>query len=357
MTGIPIAGISAIRLLDSFAGMLTPGAGLSSFTSESEETPEGSFLYRVVHKQKIAFRRALTIENVRCRRPRKRLPLRKYLSRNGSYKIQSNRKGVGMKSVAPSTSETAFNCPHCGAYTTQTWSNTFAKNVASTDRLVFLPGETEKSNISSSDDLDSDGKAVLLNWVDRITSGLVTLDKLDGEYVYQRADNLNISQCYNCNKIAVWVHQKMVFPAQRDADMPSADMPYGVVRDFDEARGIVNESPRGAAALLRLCIQKLCIELGGRGRSIDEDIASLVKKGLNPIVQKSLDVVRVIGNEAVHPGAIDLKDDRDTALKLFKLVNLIVDQMITLPNSISAIYESLPEEKRNAIARRDSAGK
>jgi hypothetical protein len=28
---------------------------------------------------------------------------------------------------------------------------------------------------------------------------------------------------------------------------------------------------------------------------------------VNPLVQKSLDVVRVIGNEAVHPGVMDLK--------------------------------------------------
>lgn len=131
-------------------------------------------------------------------------------------------------------------------------------------------------------------------------------------------------------------------------------MPPDVVQDFEEARGIVNESPRGAAALLRLCIQKLCKALGEKGRNIDDDIASLVKKGLNPIVQKSLDVVRVIGNEAVHPGTIDLKDDRATALQLFKLVNLIAEQMITLPKSISTIYDSLPEEKRKAIDRRDA---
>jgi hypothetical protein len=29
-------------------------------------------------------------------------------------------------------------------------------------------------------------------------------------------------------------------------------------------------------------------------------------------VQKSLAVVRVIGNEAVHPGTIDLNENRDT---------------------------------------------
>lgn len=262
-----------------------------------------------------------------------------------------------MRTVAPSTSETAFNCPHCGAFTTQNWSNTFAKDVPSKDRLAHLPDEETKRRIQADKNIDQEAKTSLNNWVDRIVSGFVTFDKVDGEYVYRRADNLNLSQCFNCHKIAVWVHHRMVFPTEREADAPNVDMPGSLVGDFEEARGIVNQSPRGAAALLRLCVQKLCKELGEKGQNIDDDIASLVKKGLNPIVQKSLDVVRVVGNEAVHPGTIDLKDDRETALQLFKLVNLIVEQMISLPKSISAIYDSLPENKRNAIARRDGGDK
>jgi len=44
--------------------------------------------------------------------------------------------------------------------------------------------------------------------------------------------------------------------------------------------------------------------------------------------------VRVIGNEAVHPGKLDLKDDRDTATRLFKLVNIIAEQMISNPKHV-----------------------
>jgi len=90
--------------------------------------------------------------------------------------------------------------------------------------------------------------------------------------------------------------------------MPNPDLPDELFRDFDEAREIVDGSLRGAAALLRLVIRKLCAHLGEKGKDINADIASLVAKGLNPLVQKALDVVRVIGNEAVHPGTIDLRD-------------------------------------------------
>jgi hypothetical protein len=124
--------------------------------------------------------------------------------------------------------------------------------------------------------------------------------------------------------------------------------------DFEEAGTVLGASPRGAAALLRLVIQKLCKHLGGKGEKLDDDIALLVDKGLDRRVQRSLDIVRVIGNNAVHPGKIDLRDDRDTALKLFGLVNLVVEIMITQPKHIEEMYESLPEGSRKAIEKRDA---
>jgi acetyl/propionyl-CoA carboxylase alpha subunit len=80
-----------------------------------------------------------------------------------------------------------------------------------------------------------------------------------------------------------------------------------------------------------------------------------VKKGLDKRVQQALDIVRVVGNDAVHPGQIDLRDDRDTATKLLGLVNLIAEKMITEPKHIEALYGGLPEAKRQAIEKRDKS--
>ena len=63
---------------------------------------------------------------------------------------------------------------------------------------------------------------------------------------------------------------------------------------------------------------------------------------------------RVIGNNAVHPGHIDLKDDRETGETLFHLINAITDKMISNPKMIDKIYENLPEDVRNKIAKRNS---
>jgi hypothetical protein len=257
------------------------------------------------------------------------------------------------KIILPSIRETAFNCPHCHVLTTQYWYKVLAKQIVGKVPLPFIPNEEMRNSISQNPEKVDPEKRKLLKYIDRLMSGLVLMNE-QSEYEYvNMVDNLHLTVCYNCKKVAVWVYDRLMFPNIKIGPEPNQDLQAEIIHDFDEAREIVNASPRGAAALLRLCIQKLCKHLGEKGKNIDDDIASLVKKGLNPIVQKSLDIVRVIGNEAVHPGVIDLKDDRDTALQLFDLLNAIADQMISHPKAVNEMYAKLPEAKRKAIADRD----
>ena len=116
-------------------------------------------------------------------------------------------------------------------------------------------------------------------------------------------------------------------------------MPDDVKEDYIEARNIVNDSPRGACALLRLALQKLMPHLGESGKNLNEDIGNLVKKG--------------IGNNAVYPGELDLKDDVQTAFSLFRLINYIVDNQISSKKEIDGIFEGLPQINIEAIKRRD----
>jgi hypothetical protein len=202
----------------------------------------------------------------------------------------------------PEQGKSAFNCPSCNAYAKQLWGNAHAPF-----------GRGGVSEISG----------VTFAW------------------------------CTHCQKESIWVGSKLIYPASTQAPPPNPDLPVEILPDYQEASKIVGDSPRGAAALLRLCIQKLCKHLGESGKNINNDIASLVKKGLNPTVQKSLDVVRVIGNESVHPGTIDLNDRPETAIVLFKLVNIITEAMITQPKMIESLYGNLPTEKRDQIEKRD----
>ena len=204
---------------------------------------------------------------------------------------------------APVFEEESFNCPHCNAYSHQTWYKT------------------------------SDGH--------------------HGHGGYADIPNLMIAWCTHCSQYSLWLNDKMIYPEESGIQMPNPDLRDDIKDDYNEARSIVNKSPRGAVALLRLCVQKLCEQLGQPGKNINDDIKKLVKEGLPPDIQRALDIVRVIGNDTVHPGKMDLKDDVETANKLFELVNIIAQVMITQPKGIKQLYESLPEHKRKGIENRD----
>jgi hypothetical protein len=131
-------------------------------------------------------------------------------------------------------------------------------------------------------------------------------------------------------------------------------MPAEVKTDYLEARRIVAVSPRGAAGLLRLALQKLIATLD-ESENLNTAIGNLVKRGLDPTVQQALDVVRVVGNNALHPGEMDVTDDRATALALFGLVNEITEAMIARPARVAQLYASLPAGARDAVERRDAS--
>jgi hypothetical protein len=204
----------------------------------------------------------------------------------------------------------AFHCPHCGVYADQKWH---------LDVRAYEPAQ---------------GHPPIP----------VPANPISG---------LAVSFCVRCEAPLLWFNHKLSYPSASPAPLSHEDMPDDVKADYEEARSIVQPSPRGAAALLRLCLQKLMPHLGEKGANIDDDIAGLVQKGLRREIQQALDSVRVIGNQAVHPGELDLKDDLDTATVLFDLLNIIVDDRISQPKKIAGVYGKLPATKIEAIKKRD----
>lgn len=183
---------------------------------------------------------------------------------------------------------------------------------------------------------------------------LQSSERPDGFGTNRYDKRFRVSYCENCGHPTIWLEGKMVYPISAVVEPSNPDLPRDIKDDYSEASLIAQQSPRGAAALLRLALQKLCIALGQPGKNINDDIKSLVAAGLPPKVQEALDSVRVIGNDAVHPGVLDLRDDYDTALRLFKLLNFVGQKMISDPKDIDDMYGKLPQEKRDAIERRDA---
>ncbi|WP_336884780.1 DUF4145 domain-containing protein [Pectobacterium parmentieri] len=147
---------------------------------------------------------------------------------------------------------------------------------------------------------------------------------------------------------------KLIYPQVKLSPPPNPDLPESCRADYEEARSIVTLSPKGSGALLRLCVQKLMMHLGQKGKNINDDISNLVKDGLPVAIQQALDLCRVVGNNAVHPGEIVLDEEPEIVNSMFELINFIVDNRITQPKRISDMYANLPSGARAAIDKRDT---
>src|SRR4051794_33986994 len=189
--------------------------------------------------------------------------------------------------VAPEHEKEAFTCPHCQVLTTQEWE----------DRGV----PTQNPGTPPTPPYSHSSRPAM------------------------SSTPISRSTCYHCGEHCYWYDDKMLYPATVNVPMPSPDLPDDLKPDYFEARQIVNASPRGAAALLRLVLQKLLIHLGEPGENINRDIGELARKEkISTRTKKMLDSVRIVGNESVHPGEINLNEDPGMANALFYLINLIV---------------------------------
>lgn len=216
-----------------------------------------------------------------------------------------------MAYTAPAFQLKAFNCPHCGAFSRMLWDALWSSQLGSHFGL-YVAKCSHCAGISCWRAVETDG------------------DEDD--------DDQGV----------------MIIPEGSIAPLPHPDMPASAIADYHEARSIVNRSPRGAAALLRLAIQKLCVALGETSGNINTDIGSLVRKGMAVEIQQALDVVRVVGNNSVHPGELSEADIADIANTLFELVNAIVEDRIARPKKLAALFDRLPEGAREAITKRDA---
>jgi hypothetical protein len=152
------------------------------------------------------------------------------------------------------------------------------------------------------------------------------LKKNEVTYVYQKHSqsvkakmaNLHVSGCHSCNGFALWVGDRLVFPYNVE------NTPDLIQEDFEEAATILNQSPRGATALMRVCIQKLMPLLKQDGKYLNDYISSLVRKALELEIQQSMEVLQVLRKSPVQLTEFNSQEDKETALRFFDSVKAIL---------------------------------
>jgi hypothetical protein len=232
----------------------------------------------------------------------------------------------------------AIKCNHCGS--------TAAMAIICQGKHVYVVEDEDWG----SEDWAREWQVLLCTNCDKVTVIQVSHSSVDEilEYIHG-----NLISTRVIDEVFLYPNGDFTIPN------PHSDMPEEIAKDYNEAKVVFPFSAKSSAALLRLAIQKLCKHLGEKGENINNDIKSLVQKGLPSHIQQALDIVRVIGNQSVHPSEINISDTPEIAKKLFELVNEIVDDRIRKINKqveINKLYTNLPEKKLEEIRKRDGKG-
>lgn len=205
--------------------------------------------------------------------------------------------------VKPIFGEKAFNCPHCGAYSTAMWDKYYSHN------SFVEKGEKE----------------------------------VEGYRFYD-------SLCAHCNRSMIWYvkdKQARIFFPRDVAIAPEENMPDKVREIYEEASMVLRDSPRASCALLRLALQELMRYLkenidgysGLKIENLNQDIKEVINIGNfhqaeKEMIEEAMNSVRLIGNRAVHPSELDINDNPEIANILFEMINFIVGEIITKPKEL-----------------------
>lgn len=236
----------------------------------------------------------------------------------------------------------SFECPHCNVIAQQHWFDamTAAKRVSYVIQHTYL---NYRTNIQ--------------DYQQKTIQSFIESNKtiIEGDIKNLIPQNFAIATCASCGDITLWIDRSLIYPKKSSISQPNSDMDEDIKSLYHEAATIFGDSPKGATALLRLALQKLLKQIGKNGKDINQDIKELVSGGLNQKIQKALDILRVVGNNAVHPGQIDIDDNSEVALKLFQILNFIAEEMITKPKELEKMYDDIiPENTKEHIKQRDN---
>ena len=259
----------------------------------------------------------------------------------GAHPTKTNNIHFMEQYMIPAFGKDKFQCPHCNTLATQEWFNSYNASSAVTKIFnhIFL-----------------DYRQGVESYVQNYISSFLKNTNRNFQQVFTKyiPTGFALATCSSCQNFTLWVNEEIVYPKKTTVLPPNDDLDEDIKALYIEASSILIDSPKGSTALLRLALQKLLKQIGGNGKNINNDIKDLVADNLSPQMQKALDLLRVVGNNAVHPGQIDLDDNIEIARKLFDILNYIAYELITKPKELESLYSDLvPLETQEHIKQRD----
>jgi hypothetical protein len=223
--------------------------------------------------------------------------------------------------IEPQLGAESFSCPHCNTVAHQDWYSLFLKPENTAEVRVLTP-EAVKALRQS--DAQRDNIKEIDQFVERLKKNALTYEYQKHPHPLKvKMANLHISNCHSCNGFSLWVRGVLVFPTRIDKT------PELVEEDLEEAAAILNKFPRGATALMRVCIQKLVPLLEDNGKELNQRVSSLVRKGLEMEIQQAMDVLQVLRSDSTQLNPLRSEADRETALRFLDSLKEVLERRMS----------------------------
>jgi hypothetical protein len=226
--------------------------------------------------------------------------------------------------IQPQLGAESFSCPHCNTVAHQDWYSLFLKPENAGEVRVLTPetvivgtlrqGDAQRENIKEID-----------QFVERLKKNELTYEYQKHPHPLKvKMANLHISNCHSCNGFSLWVGGILVFPTRIDKT------PELVEKDLEEATAILNKFPRGATALMRVCIQKLVPLLEDNGKELNQRVSSLVRKGLEMEMQQAMEVLQLLRSDPVQLSQLESHaDNKKTALRFLDSLKEVLERRMS----------------------------
>jgi Domain of unknown function (DUF4145) len=244
----------------------------------------------------------------------------------------------------PALDRRSFYCPHCAALAQQDWvalGYETQDDSGAPPYWVSLAAVTEPSSAPPADPFSEP----------RPTT---TVHRWQG------------AQCHSCQEWSIWLDTRMVYPHRSAGGPAHPDMPEFVRELYQEAAAVAAVSRRAGAALARAVIERLIKELDSEAPEkarLNQRIDRL-RGRVSTSLGQMLDVVRVVGNGALHVDEqpdelIVITMDDTTGPELIELMletaNDLVDELITRPRAVNGYWGKLPVGVQAELTRRGAA--
>jgi hypothetical protein len=237
---------------------------------------------------------------------------------------------MASKEIKPKLGAESFSCPHCNAVTHHDWFSLFLKPENATEVVVLTLEAAMLAKSKEGDEL-----------IERLKDNVLTYEYQEHPQTLKvKLVNLHVSRCYSCKGFAIWERDRLVFPirGKEPPDIIEGDFKEVIEGDFteieedktaddiQEATAILNRSPRGATALIRICIRKMMPLLEQSGKNLHDNISSLVGKGLEFEIQQSMDLRQVLRQNPLKPTHFD-EEGSETATRMFASLKEILKRL------------------------------